>query len=360
VRFQNFVYRLVYCNDIVMQKGAIVMRKVIIFFILMFTSNMLSAETIELKSGEVIEGQIIEQNEEYIKVDSGFGVSITYYLDEINSIKDMTKLESAESRDETLQVNQEDFSPALTKIQGFWVIDVNETIAAAKKKLGDKAPKNIEGQVAMLKKTIYFSIKGNKFIEMSSAKEKTFDFQILEANEQTVNVLVMESPNKGRKITLEFVSNDKLKIIPENDDDFGLYIWQRGSEDSMKPVKVSEVMAEVMTEVLKEGLKKEFEKSSSPKTSIAKPNNDMTPVDSTLRLISTAAETYSTGHNGQYPTGIKQLTDSKVPYLIKDYCKEEIEGFTFQCEFNNKGYKITAIQGKTKRIIKTGGLLSSE
>lgn len=44
-----------------------------------------SAETILLKSGKIVEGEIIERDQERIKVDF-LGVSLTYYLDEIESI----------------------------------------------------------------------------------------------------------------------------------------------------------------------------------------------------------------------------------------------------------------------------------
>ncbi len=45
------------------------------------------AETIQFKSGDTVEGKIVEQTNEFIKVDLGVGVGITYYLDDIESIK---------------------------------------------------------------------------------------------------------------------------------------------------------------------------------------------------------------------------------------------------------------------------------
>ncbi|MDP8212953.1 MAG: hypothetical protein P9X22_06670 [Candidatus Zapsychrus exili] len=45
-----------------------------------------SADTITLSSGDIIEGNIVEKTDDYIKIDSGYGVEITYYLDEIKNI----------------------------------------------------------------------------------------------------------------------------------------------------------------------------------------------------------------------------------------------------------------------------------
>jgi len=44
------------------------------------------ASEIVLKSGQKIEGKILEQTDKYVKIDTGVGVPITYYMDEVNSI----------------------------------------------------------------------------------------------------------------------------------------------------------------------------------------------------------------------------------------------------------------------------------
>ncbi len=61
------------------------MRKIFLALIFCFLAIPLTAQTIQLKSGRVIEGRITEQTDDYIRVDFR-GVSITYYLDEIESI----------------------------------------------------------------------------------------------------------------------------------------------------------------------------------------------------------------------------------------------------------------------------------
>ncbi len=58
--------------------------KTIIFFLLM--PNLIFAEELVLKSGQKVEGKIIEQTGKYVKIDSGIGMAMTYYIDEIGSI----------------------------------------------------------------------------------------------------------------------------------------------------------------------------------------------------------------------------------------------------------------------------------
>ncbi len=59
----------------------------LVFSLLTFCCiSLSSAEIIELKSGQRVEAPIVTRTDEYIKVDTGVGVVITYYLDEINKI----------------------------------------------------------------------------------------------------------------------------------------------------------------------------------------------------------------------------------------------------------------------------------
>jgi hypothetical protein len=58
------------------------------------------SETIFLKSGQKVEGKIIEKNDDYVKLDF-FGVQLTYYKDEIASILDN---EAAAAKNANLQM----------------------------------------------------------------------------------------------------------------------------------------------------------------------------------------------------------------------------------------------------------------
>ena len=61
------------------------MKKIIIFSIFFLLTIPVFAETILLKSGKKVEGEIIGQTDKYIKIDFQ-GLPITYYLDDIESI----------------------------------------------------------------------------------------------------------------------------------------------------------------------------------------------------------------------------------------------------------------------------------
>ena len=89
---------------------------------------------------------------------------------------------------------------------------------------------------------------------------------------------------------------------------------------------------------------------------------------STLRTLSTAAETYSTAHNGSYPTTIDNLTGATPAYVNRPYCGQTISGFIYNCTWdatNQATYTFTATpvnnkMGSTTFTIVTGGILSGE
>ncbi len=61
------------------------MRKIVFFTVFLLLPFFCYSETIELKSGQVISGRIIEQSDEYVRVDIK-GIPITYYFEQIKSI----------------------------------------------------------------------------------------------------------------------------------------------------------------------------------------------------------------------------------------------------------------------------------
>lgn len=48
--------------------------------------TLVFADEVVLKSGQKVEGKITEQTDKYVKIDSGIGMAVTYYTDEIDSI----------------------------------------------------------------------------------------------------------------------------------------------------------------------------------------------------------------------------------------------------------------------------------
>lgn len=85
---------------------------------------------------------------------------------------------------------------------------------------------------------------------------------------------------------------------------------------------------------------------------------------STIRAISTAAESFGTANNGNYPTDETSLTSASPAYLNKSYCGTTISGYTVACTFAAGGYTITATpvtvgtSGTTTYTVTTGGVMT--
>jgi prepilin-type N-terminal cleavage/methylation domain-containing protein len=86
---------------------------------------------------------------------------------------------------------------------------------------------------------------------------------------------------------------------------------------------------------------------------------------STLRSLSTAAETFATARSGQYPAAVADLTGATPPYINKNYCDgQAYGGFTYACTFGVGGYTLTATpvtvgtSGTEAMTMTTGGVLA--
>lgn len=88
---------------------------------------------------------------------------------------------------------------------------------------------------------------------------------------------------------------------------------------------------------------------------------------STLRAMSTAAETFGTANQGNYPDDITSLTGATPPYLNQAYCTGTPEsGYNYACAFagSGGGYTFTATPvtqgttGSTVYTVTTGGVLT--
>lgn len=84
----------------------------------------------------------------------------------------------------------------------------------------------------------------------------------------------------------------------------------------------------------------------------------------TVRSISTAAESYGTANNGNYPGAIASLTGATPAYLNTNYCGTTTSGFVYVCTFTSTAYTVLAIpsainsSGSTTFTITTGGVLT--
>lgn len=79
------------------------MKKFGLLLIALFLSASVKAETVTLTSGSTIEGRMIEETEEYIKIDFQ-GTPLTYYRDEIQDIDRNPRPQSVRETAKTLPV----------------------------------------------------------------------------------------------------------------------------------------------------------------------------------------------------------------------------------------------------------------
>ena len=84
---------------------------------------------------------------------------------------------------------------------------------------------------------------------------------------------------------------------------------------------------------------------------------------STLRAMSTAAESWGTANNGNYPPTNTSLVTAVPSYIQTNYCGQLLSGYTYGCGNGTTGYTYTATPslvgttGSTIYTVKTGGVL---
>ncbi|MDD5585050.1 MAG: hypothetical protein PHV55_08355, partial [Candidatus Omnitrophica bacterium] len=94
---------------------------IFVMSIVFFSVSCVYAETIKLKNGKTVEGKILEKNSSSIKVDIS-GLSITYYVDEIENIDGvMISIPKETSSSASLAARNpadifQDISPAIVRI----------------------------------------------------------------------------------------------------------------------------------------------------------------------------------------------------------------------------------------------------
>jgi len=79
-----------------------------------------SADTVMLKSGHSVEGKITDKGKDYVKIDTGVGLSVTYYMDEIASIDGQNILQtfvavSSPQKPDLISVPAKTDSPSTTQ-----------------------------------------------------------------------------------------------------------------------------------------------------------------------------------------------------------------------------------------------------
>jgi len=86
---------------------------------------------------------------------------------------------------------------------------------------------------------------------------------------------------------------------------------------------------------------------------------------STVRSLSTSAETFGTANNGNYPGDMTSLTGATPAYINTNYCDTTTAGFEYTCTMSSGGYTFTAspvtdnTTGTSTFTMATGGILTS-
>lgn len=100
----------------------------------------------------------------------------------------------------------------------------------------------------------------------------------------------------------------------------------------------------------------------------AKLSSNEALAQSTVRAMSTAAETFATSNSGNYPTAMTDLTNATPSYIQTNYCDATVSGYTYTCPAASNtanGYNYVATPanvgttGNTVYTISTGGVLTS-
>ncbi len=99
----------------------------------------------------------------------------------------------------------------------------------------------------------------------------------------------------------------------------------------------------------------------------AKLSSNEALAQSTVRAMSTAAETFATSNSGNYPTAMTDLTTASPSYIQTNYCDSTVSGYTYTCpaasnDANGYSYVATPANpgttGNTTYTISTGGVLT--
>lgn len=98
----------------------------ICLLIFVFSTHPSFADTIIMKNGSTLEGDIVERTEEYLKLDVGEGVVLTYFFDDIEYVEDV----SIEGKDDLAEIKDNSKETEANYQEGidFFVNSVGESV----------------------------------------------------------------------------------------------------------------------------------------------------------------------------------------------------------------------------------------
>jgi tetratricopeptide (TPR) repeat protein len=159
----------------------------------LFFQNPGFTETIVLRSGETVEGKIIEKTDKYVKVDF-IGIPLTYFFEDIESI-DGKKLVSPSV---SSTVSQPVSSPASLPASPSVSSSVSSPVPS-KLEVADDTPPLIKG--------LEYASKGeNDLAEEMFVKASELNKTAIEFDDNVVDALLLFNDFKSGKITKEYAS----------------------------------------------------------------------------------------------------------------------------------------------------------
>lgn len=136
------------------------------------TARTVSAEELRLKSGQKIKAPIITRTDEYVKVDMGLGIVVTYYIDEIENILSDSK-SSAEFEEYQIFLTQQ-----LQHIQRIQYLSQNHAPLTSTFSTPDRSAKNkVDSQIKDIESTVE-NLDSNFDFEMQKFKNSLHQIMI--------------------------------------------------------------------------------------------------------------------------------------------------------------------------------------
>lgn len=256
------------------------------------------AETILLKSGRTIEGQIIERTADYIKVKEGY-VYTTYFLDGVETIDG----EKVKSRAISIQVTRT--LPQGSAQQPFEVGSTAGGGAVVTRQLDEILAEQCLAYFQNLNYAAFYKLLSNQ------ARKKEFDNMVILFNAEGQILGRLRKYSKFGRIPATG------SLAPPSVKSTFNYVCTFDKSDGTATIDI--VTENNQLKVNSFTIASTAFSTASAKAILAKANREIA-VRENLRTLSNAFEAYAKDHTKKYPTDVEtQLVNSTPQYLKIDY-----------------------------------------
>lgn len=344
----------------------------IILIVVIFIVPVL-AETVTLKSGRVIEGEIIEKTDEYVKIDTGKQeMKIKFRMMDQGSASRFKDMAIKKEREQFFNNNDESLEEYIIKV-----------LSQGVDERGDFNPEKL---ISDLEKESVFANE-----EMVNSKIKTIGRAIeyyyadkniypenlnkLKENESSYTYSDYSKPIRGYQYKLKNGGSDSYFIVAypvsisilrlrekyvgrysfcllsggivrarKNRDPIESYEVCKGLEkfddlrgSSSQDMEIADRIVareqEIMDETKMQEIKKKVEKQIGPFETVS----DRMSATNRITILAASIEIYATSNNGVYPTNANELE------MEENYCGKIVQGYSYICNLRPDGYDFSAI-----------------